>query len=141
MGPSEDPAPPPWPSSTGQFRIFTVAEARALMPDVRERAAELVATRADVAELALALDRGTETALGGLAEHKALTARVSEIQSWFLETGLEVKGIAPLLLDFPAVLDGVSVRLCWLEGEQELAWYHRTDLGFAGRRPLPHEPK
>ena len=27
--------------------------------------------------------------------------------------------------------------LCWLEGDRALAWYHRLDLGFAGRRPLP----
>jgi len=26
--------------------------------------------------------------------------------------------------------------LCWLEGDPDLAWYHRVDLGFAGRRPL-----
>jgi hypothetical protein len=31
----------------------------------------------------------------------------------------------------------VSVLYCWLEGEPELGWYHRTDLGFAGRRRLP----
>ena len=34
-------------------------------------------------------------------------------------------------------VDGVSVRLCWLEGDRELAWYHRTELGFLGRRRLP----
>jgi hypothetical protein len=53
------------------------------------------------------------------------------------QTGVELKGAAPLLLDFPADLAGVHVYLCWLEGESELAWYHRVDLGFAGRRRLP----
>ena len=52
------------------------------------------------------------------------------------QTGAELKGLAPLLVDFPADLDGVPVLLCWLEGDRELAWYHRDDLGFAGRRPL-----
>lgn len=137
MARPDEPTPPPWPASAGPFRIFSVTEARELLPQVREYVTELVAVRADVAELAVNLDRGTDSARGGLAEHKALTARISELQSWFLETGLEVKGLAPLLLDFPAILDGVSVRLCWLEGESELAWYHRTDLGFAGRRELP----
>jgi arsenite methyltransferase len=28
------------------------------------------------------------------------------------------------------------VLLCWIEGETELRWYHRLDLGFAGRRRL-----
>jgi hypothetical protein len=40
-------------------------------------------------------------------------------------------------VDFPADRDGVPVLLCWLEGEAELGWYHRADLGFAGRRRLP----
>lgn len=136
MGHSEEPAPSPWSESAGQFRTFSVAEARDLLPQVRRQADELVTVRADLAELATDLDRGVHTALGGIAEHKALTARMSELRSWFLDSGLEVKGLAPLLLDFPAVLAGVSVRLCWLEGEQELAWYHRTDVGFAGRRAL-----
>ncbi|HEX8346789.1 MAG TPA: DUF2203 family protein [Actinoplanes sp.] len=42
-----------------------------------------------------------------------------------------------MLVDFPADLGGVPVLLCWLEGEAELGWYHRLDLGFAGRRRLP----
>jgi hypothetical protein len=50
---------------------------------------------------------------------------------------VELKGLAPLLVDFPADLDAVPVLLCWLEGESELAWYHRADLGFAGRRRFP----
>jgi hypothetical protein len=58
---------------------------------------------------------------------------MTEVQA----AGVELKGIAPLLLDFPADLDDVPVLLCWLEGETGLTWYHRTDLGFAGRRRLP----
>ena len=56
---------------------------------------------------------------------------------WFSAEGLDLKGIAPLLLDFPAELDGDTVLLCWLEGERELRWYHKPEHGFAGRRPIP----
>lgn len=118
-------------------RTFTVAEAHALMPEVRRHAAELVALRADLAEMSRELRTEGHSAHGGMAEAKALEARLSELVSWFPEQGLEVKGVAPLLVDFPAELDGVSVRLCWLEGEPELGWYHRTDLGIVGRRRLP----
>ncbi len=121
----------------GVDRIFTVEEARAMMPAVRERADEFVRMRGDLAELAQDLrDRG-ESERGGLPEVKALEARLDEILGWFSANGIEVKGIAPLLVDFPSVLDGISVRLCWLEGDRELGWYHRDELGFAGRRPLP----
>ena len=39
--------------------------------------------------------------------------------------------------DFHLTGDGVDVLLCWLEGDRALDWYHRADLGFAGRRRLP----
>ncbi|MFD0856473.1 DUF2203 domain-containing protein, partial [Actinomadura adrarensis] len=73
---------------------------------------------------------------GGVPEVKAAEARLDEEVAWFASQGIEVKSLSPLLIDFPAVRNGVSVRLCWLEGDEDLSWYHRTDLGFAGRRPL-----
>jgi hypothetical protein len=118
-------------------RLFTLDEAHALLPAILREAATLVAARADLAEITFDRDATGSSPLGGLPELKAVEARIEEIISTWGERGLEIKGIAPVLLDFPAVLDGVSVRLCWIEGETELAWYHRTDLGFAGRRPLP----
>lgn len=107
------------------------------MTEVRRRVDAFVAARADLAELSSDLRRGGSSPLGGVAEMKALQARLDEMLEWFPGRGIEVKGVAPFLIDFPAVLDGVSVRLCWLEGEPELRWYHRSDLGIAGRRPLP----
>lgn len=121
-------------------RVFSLEEAQALMPEVHRRAAQLVNDRADLAELALELRTEGTSTRGGVPEAKALEARVDELLAWFPEQGIEVKGVAPLLIDFPAVLDGVSVRLCWLEGEDELGWYHRSEVGFLGRRRLPGEP-
>lgn len=117
-------------------RTFSLDEAHELMPEVRRRATELITTRADLAELSSSLRSGEGSSLGGVPEAKALEARMDEHIQWFSDQGIEVKGVAPLLVDFPAVLDGVSVRLCWLEGEEELAWYHRSELGFLGRRRL-----
>lgn len=115
---------------------FTLAEARALMPEVLTRAEEIIRLRADLAEIALELRTEGSSDFGGVAEVKALEARIAEEVSWFEERGIEVKGFAPFLIDFPSHIDGRSVRLCWVEGETELAWYHRTELGFSGRRPL-----
>lgn len=118
-------------------RIYTLEQARLLMPDLLARADDAVEVRADLVELKSALNQGTASTLGGLPEAKALEARLSEILGWFAAEGLDLKGIAPLLLDFPAELDGDTVLLCWVEGERELRWYHRPEHGFAGRRPIP----
>ncbi|MFF4778188.1 DUF2203 domain-containing protein [Microtetraspora fusca] len=118
-------------------RIFSLDEARSLMPDVRTKVADLVTLRADLAEISYDLANAGSSPLGGIPERKALEARIGEILLWFGDQGIELKGAAPVLVDFPAELDDVSVRLCWVEGETDLAWYHRTELGFAGRRPLP----
>lgn len=118
--------------------LFTVAEARQHLRDLRPVLDEFVGMRADAAELAVALQEGGQrTELGGLPEFKAAQARLDELMTQIQQTGVELKGFAPLLLDFPAELDGVPVLLCWLEGDDELVWYHRLDLGFPGRRPLP----
>ena len=118
--------------------LFTPAQAREEIARLRPLLDELVVVRADVVELAAALAGGGEpTSIGGLPEWKAAEARLDELLTDLRQSGVDVKGMAPLLLDFPADLDGVPVYLCWLEGEPELAWFHRVDLGFAGRRRLP----
>jgi hypothetical protein len=118
--------------------LFTVPQARMELARLRPVLDEIVVVRADMVELTAALAVGGEpTPLGGLPERKAAEARLNELMTQIQQTGADLKGIAPLLVDFPADFDGVPVLLCWLEGEAELAWYHRTDLGFAGRRRLP----
>ncbi|GAB2992891.1 DUF2203 family protein [Saccharothrix stipae] len=116
--------------------LFSVPEAREELAGLLPVLTEIVAIRADAAELAASLNGGGPTDLGGLPELKAAQARLDELMTAVQETGAELKGFAPLLVDFPAELDGVPVLLCWLEGDEGLDWYHRTDLGFAGRRPL-----
>jgi hypothetical protein len=40
------------------------------------------------------------------------------------------------LVDFPALIDGEEVYLCWLVDEPSIGHWHPLDAGFAGRRPL-----
>jgi hypothetical protein len=103
---------------------------------VQETTAQIVAVRADLAEIAAAISSGESSPLGGVAEAKALEARLHELLGWFAAEGIQLKGWAPVLVDFPAVIDGRDVLLCWLEGEPDLGWYHATELGFPGRRRL-----
>ena len=40
------------------------------------------------------------------------------------------------LVDFPALVSGRQVWLCWRRGEAQIGWWHDLDTGFSSRRPL-----
>ena len=43
------------------------------------------------------------------------------------------------LVDFPSVIDGEDVLLCWRSDEDSIRFYHGLEDGFAGRKPIPEE--
>ena len=117
-------------------RLFTLDEAGALLEELRPTIDVLVVVRADAAELSAALRDDSPHPLGGIPELKAMEATLDELLARLRVADVHVKGLAPVLLDFPSVRAGEQIELCWLEGEPRIAWYHRADLGFLGRRPL-----
>lgn len=50
--------------------------------------------------------------------------------------GLSLRDIERGLVDFPALVSGRQVWLCWQYGETAIGWWHDLDAGFDGRRPL-----
>jgi hypothetical protein len=50
--------------------------------------------------------------------------------------GLTLRDIEHGLVDFPALVAGRQVWLCWQRGETAIGWWHGLDTGFSGRRPL-----
>lgn len=52
------------------------------------------------------------------------------------QLGVEPKSAPDGLVDFPAIVDGRLVYLCWKLGEPEVAWWHELDAGFVGRQPI-----
>ena len=113
--------------------MFTIDEVRAALPDILAEADELIVVRARLVAGAGAQQGGADV---NVADLKADEARLSEIVDGWRTDGIEVKGWAPVLLDFPAEIGGREVFLCWLEGETELGWWHDPAHGFAGRRRL-----
>jgi hypothetical protein len=113
-----------------------LADARTVLDTLRTRIERFIVSRAELAELRADLAKDGSSPLGGLADAKGLEARLYADLEHFASVGVQVKGYAPLLLDLPGERDGVPVLWCWLEGDAEIAWYHREDTGFAGRRPL-----
>jgi hypothetical protein len=127
---------PSSPGPVGAGAPVTLAQARAALAELRPRLSNLLRLRADLAELRADLAASGGSALGGMAEAKGLEARLYAELERLAATGAQVKGYAPLLLDWPGVRAGVPVLWCWLEGEADVEWYHRLDCGFPGRRPV-----
>ena len=108
-----------------------VAARRALL-DAQRRQAELVAR---VASNGGGLTPPDVSAVAAEAQQASaeLVAVVEELQG----LGVQVKDLDRGLVDFPCVHRGREVLLCWELGEEEVAFWHGADEGYAGRRPLP----
>jgi hypothetical protein len=133
------------------MRHFTPEEANAELAHVRPLVEELVATRQ---EHAAALERQEELEHkirgngGGIppaelasatAEVDGVARRLARLVDEIGRHGAQVKDLDTGLVDFPALHHGETVLLCWQLGEDEIAWWHREEDGFAGRRPLPFD--
>jgi hypothetical protein len=129
-------------------RYFTPAEANELLPTVRALAERMIAHRR---ALALATVRHARIATkiagngGGVRPHEvdelqttmdAEAAGVVDCVEELQALGVVVKDLDEGLVDFPALRGGEEVLLCWHVGEDEVAFWHGPDEGFAGRKRL-----
>ena len=125
------------------MKLFTIEEANALLPSVREILQRIKRLRRRLGtfrrEAKLAAE-GAELGGGGM-EGGALyaivltdfTTKMSELEA----LGVQLKDFERGLVDFPSLRDGRVVLLCWQLGEgDELEWWHDMETGFGGRTPL-----
>ncbi len=124
-------------------RRFTIEEANALIPrlemlmaDAQRAALTLRSAMQESDEASVTDARTTKDVLRvrpDLADEvHRLEWAVAEIEA----LGCQFKGLDLGLVDFPAQVDGTTVLLCWQYGEKQIAFWHRTDEGFADRRAL-----
>lgn len=129
-------------------KIFTVESANASLPLVRAIATDLAQLSREVVErrerLSLLLagrERGGNDLYGEeLAQIEEEldkdTQRLQEYVDELRQLGVEPKNGPEGLVDFPALIEGRPVYLCWKVGEPEVLHWHDLDAGFRGRQPL-----
>lgn len=128
--------------------MFSLEEANDLVPWLEERFEVMAPLRAELVrqqeELLSLLRRrrsnGHSSSEEDIAESERivsqLTQRLQEAVREITERGIQVRDIGRGLVDFPWRREGEVVYLCWQRGEPSIDWWHPTDTGFAGRRPL-----
>ncbi|MDQ1639222.1 MAG: hypothetical protein QOF62_2561 [Pyrinomonadaceae bacterium] len=125
------------------MKLFTVEEANALLPSVRQLLKRLQRFRHRLAgykvearQAAEQADQGGGGISSGLFYARLLTNFAGEMSS--LEAmGVQLKDFERGLVDFPSLRDGRVVLLCWqLDEGDELEWWHDMDTGFGGRTPI-----
>ncbi|MED0669959.1 DUF2203 domain-containing protein [Aneurinibacillus aneurinilyticus] len=132
-----------------QKRFFTVEEANKLLPDIRQEIEALQHIRNEFHQKYLELTtykkrHPQQIAINTQDEYifkmeaglefleMQAQMHVANIHSH----GVQLKEIDPGLVDFPALINGEEVLLCWQEGEEKITHYHGVHDGFAGRRRL-----
>jgi hypothetical protein len=131
---------------------FTHEEARRFLPVVGRLLREAVALKAEYqeAERQIQALSGQITLMGGMVvdRSRVLNARVQRDEAAARlknalekveETGCLVKDLDIGLVDFPTLFRGREVYLCWKLGEDDIAFWHGVDEGFAGRKPIDRD--
>ncbi len=131
------------------MKTFTLDEAQALLPVVEkllDRALEAKQALGDLEEqqsdLAhrIFLSGGVSVDLAVVKKRKltmaALIQRAKDSLQEIDSIGVQIKDLEIGLLDFPCVLDGETVLLCWKRGEPRIAFWHRIEDGYSGRQPI-----
>jgi hypothetical protein len=121
-----------------QERRFTVDEANARLPDLREalarmrEARQVILRSAERVQAAVARNGGGRE---GKEYSDAMSLLRDEVER-ISKDGIILRDVETGLVDFPSERDGRLVYLCWRLGEEQVAFWHDVDTGFPGRRSL-----
>jgi hypothetical protein len=116
---------------------FTVAEANQALPYVSRIIEDVTGTYRRIVDLRRRLEQAEPGQDENLErEYEKAMDRLSQLVDELHAVGVELKDFEKGLVDFPAWYEGREVLLCWKKGEAEIAYWHETDAGYAGRQPV-----
>ncbi len=117
-------------------KYFTPKEAQKTLPLVKQIIRDIINNSFQI--------RTIVESMGGEiyenAEVKKLAREIDGFIKELEEIGCHYKdwNFSIGLVDFPAIIDGREVYLCWRSDEDEIKYYHEIDEGFADRKPIPY---
>jgi hypothetical protein len=130
-------------------KTFTLSEAQTLLPVLEALLRKAQAAGKRAAELEREMQQLSQRIFmaGGMhvnvvqaakrrGEREKALQETRDTLAEIDEIGVQVKDLAQGLLDFPCVMEGQTVLLCWKLGEKEIGFWHTEEDGFAGRKPL-----
>ena len=119
-------------------RFFTVEEANAELPGLRERLARIRDARTTVLRSAEVVRRAAPADGGGpegAAYLEAVRVLREDVEA-LAAAGIILRDPDGGLVDFPSRREGRTIYLCWRLGEDRVDHWHDASSGFAGRRTL-----
>lgn len=128
-------------SDAHQFSIhYTREEARKLLPQIEQWLHKLLHLderyQKSAARLEQLMATGQDRGGATVEDYLRLQSDCLEILSEFQKRQIVVKDLNRGLIDFPAIIGGREVFLCWEQGEDDIEFWHEMDGGFAGRERL-----
>ncbi|MFP6737373.1 MAG: DUF2203 domain-containing protein [Planctomycetota bacterium] len=123
-------------------KLFELDEARSTLPLVSRIVSDIVEVTAQMKEIYLEIREvaGEGSDRERLDELQERLQEIADGRSEFFEElaalGVEMKDPNKGLIDFPALLDGRVVYLCWKLGEETVEHWHELTAGFDNREPV-----
>jgi hypothetical protein len=122
---------------------YTRDEARALLPEVREWLQRLIDNRVELQKhekrLTRMLTPGRDVGGEVVNAWVHVLASIKGALLEFYQRDIQVKDLDRGLIDFPTILDGKEVFLCWENGEEDIEFWHDLDAGYAGRQKFEED--
>ena len=122
-------------------RYFTLQEANKTLNLIRPWMDEVQAIRLKVLKNQPEAWPAIEKSAGN-GGNRALSNMVQDFEKFdtlihrIQDMDVLIKDINLGLLDFPALKDGREVYLCWQYGEDDIAFWHELEAGYAGRQSI-----
>jgi hypothetical protein len=119
---------------------YTLPEARALLPLVRQWLEQLDASQKrlqSLEETLGALLAGGDDAGGEPVNQLArAVCQMQDVVLQFERREIQLKDVARGLIDFPSLREGREVFLCWEKDEDDIEFWHDLETGYAGRERI-----